>query len=127
MLSEGHGVHGGGEMGVVGDGNRDCVDLLAHLVEHESIVGEALGIGIIFERPGGAVFEVDVADSDDVAVHGSSCGVGAAFAADANTGDVESPVMGAVFVVSGSQDIGESKSSRGESAGFKKRTPVWSE
>jgi len=50
VLAKGHGLNGGGEVGVVGSGDGDGVDVIAHLVEHLAEVVEAFGIGMSLEH-----------------------------------------------------------------------------
>ncbi len=84
--------HGGDGVGVIGRGDGDGVDLLAHLVEHLAEVGELSGLGVL----GGFGVEallVDVADGDEVGVLGGLLAVAVAFAADADAGEVD-PLVG---------------------------------
>lgn len=49
VLAEGHGLDGGGEVGVVGGADGDGVDVAAHLIEHFAEVVEAFGVGVGLE------------------------------------------------------------------------------
>ena len=127
MLAEGHGVHGSGKVRVVGNGDGDRIDLVRHLIEHLPIVREALGFGEIRGGFGAATVDVDIAEGYDIAFLSSVGGVGSAFSADSNAGNIQSSVVGAILVVIGSQDVWESDTTGDDGSSFEKRASVWGE
>ena len=89
VFAAAHGFHGNDRVGVVGSADDDRVNLLAHLVEHDAVILEPFGLGILGELLGGVVV-VHVAEGDEVlAFARDGVDVGAALAADADSGDVE--------------------------------------
>src|SRR5262249_50211439 len=88
VLLELDGHHAGRGVRVVGSGDGDGVDGLAHLVEQLAEVGELRRLG---EGLGHGIEPalVDVADGDDIADVAGVLGVALALAADADAGDVQ--------------------------------------
>ena len=92
MLAHLHRHRGGRGVGVVGRGDSAGVDALAHLFEHHTKVGEALGLGVGLEHRIGAGL-VHVTQRDYVCPGlGGPGDVRPALAAGADAGDGESAV-----------------------------------
>ena len=87
MLAEGHGVGRHDSVGVVGSRDKHGVDVLAHLVEHDSPVLEALCGGVVIEGFH-RICPVHVAEGDYV-LRGHILEIPAADSSDADSRDVQ--------------------------------------
>src|SRR6185503_17793795 len=98
---------------VVGGGDGDGVDLVAHLVEHFAKIFEGFGVGVLLGREL-EVVGIDVAQGDDLAAGlGRVFNVGGALAGAADGGDADL-LVGAGDL--GGDDVGEGDCGGGDAA-----------
>lgn len=89
MFAELHGHRGGGRVDVIGRGDNDGIEALAHVFDELAVIAVLLGLRIFLAAFGECVF-VHVAEGHDVAASlGGFVGVTRAFATGADDGDVE--------------------------------------
>jgi hypothetical protein len=92
VFAAAHGFEGDHGVGVIGRADHHGVESRAHLVEHDPIILEPPGLGILLKLFGGVIV-VDVAEGDDVvAFGGHGIDVRAALAADADARHVDTGV-----------------------------------
>ncbi len=96
MFTQGHGADGREAVVMVGRGNGDGINVLAHRVEHLAVILELPGVHGFIGKLFGFFVErglIHVADGDDVgAASGGFAAVAVTFSTDADAGDVD-PVI----------------------------------